>query len=667
MKTLLLFLSLAISAISFSQLNLKKIKKEIPIKGIKEMSIVEGTENLIFYRSKKEDGIWDNNKKKIIAKGIKETEILALNKEWIRIDIGSVHKLYDHINSRELLVSRNKFEFQKSQRDNLLLVTAPSLIGIYHKDRKELCLHKSTSEDITFYKDSIALSWGEMARTSLTYIAKDQQFYLEEYLGDGVYGGWSANEMDGYIIERSGSGMYNLRISNPNSGTELFSGNGHLFKWSGGYGVNHSREVSYFDKDFNVMIESTNYEKFSVNEFEKIVGNGIIDVKHIVGGLFYLENNNGVFLYSLSSEEQVTKHCDQIFLAGQDVLISGYSAFLYSEGKVGFYHTNGFTLEPKYSSVELRMIQDGSFGYKADNEFYGFKRTGDYGYYAEFNEQKSVWNEDLEFASTIYNHVSVSKNRLIVSLRICDPDTHDSAFGTNTKYEGGSGVYDIQNQRWLLRNYHYITPFQGYYVATKAGSSYKNWLKAEIYDGNFNLLNKDELASPKFYKGKLFVRNKKYDLVEYDIKTQKEIKVIGDSESPYDDYMYYKGYLFMGSANYNPRDEHHYSGFEILSILTPNLELIPHKGMGFYKLLGDGLIVMGKYVEERNYGRDWNGNPKDPEQMAIIDIYTGKKITSRWYREIYEYDDKITLVWVENDERKFEEVPLNKLRDHLKK
>src|SRR5690606_30411598 len=101
-----------------------------------------------------------------------------------------------------------------------------------------------------------------------------------------------------------------------------------------------------------------------------------------------------------------------------------------------------------------------------------------------------------------------------------------------------------------LRDYHFINPFKGYYIATTAGSIYRNWLKAEIYDSNFNLISKDEFNSPFIYKDKLILKNKKYELVEYDITKKKVMRTIGKTSSSYDDYLFYNGYLFLGSANF---------------------------------------------------------------------------------------------------------------------
>ena len=664
MKSLIIFLLLLFTGFTSSaQSDLKAIKKQIPVKGIKAIEQVNFAKELYIYRAKNDTGVWNNNLGKIILNHLIDIFPDSVYEKWVDYNTSNAYGIYDLSKDQSVLSSPTAFYTTASLDSNFMLIMSPDVYGMIDLQRMACYVINKNNPPTTIqsFFDEQADNGYESYSTGCSYDPEHQSFYYYGYESDGIQNMLTVKNLDDYLIENQSGYVYGMKVHQQSTGElKLDMYGGDIQKWKGGYAL-VSQNITYFDHDFKPIFEDIAQDEYTLEHFKTLFDDKITKVDYAGDGIYKCKTDGKYAFFSILPIKRISDWYDYIFYIGKDIYTNGESYYTVNNDHFGLYNTwRGVELDAKYHLIEMQIFNDTTCAYRADDELLYLRSHNGWSKYWVKDSVMNKWSDSMKKNSMVINHLSVKDSLLILSLRACEPDIHDYSYGTETTYEDGSGVLNLNTKKWVIEpEYHSFLPFKGYYITSDVGSSYRNWTKTQILDENFKPITDEEFDGAFIYQNQLIMRNKKWERVVYDVETKKVTKIIGKASAPFEDFLLKDGYLLIGSYNYD-RDEG-MDGFDIDEIISPDLKLTNNNKFGLIKMLPDELVIIGKYdnISERSYKRDYYGRSQGPEKQAIYDLKKNAIVTP-WYNSVYinNYDNTITL-----DKQ---EMPLNEIRKVLK-
>lgn len=633
-------LTLILSLLSFSVFSqdFKHIKKEIPEKGIKEIELlpVDG-DRFYLYSIKDEKSVWDKQSKQTILRDITFSGISESNPNWFRYTKQGSFGVYDFKNNQVILESASTINIHSTKVNDLILLISGNIVCL-----ADIPSGKFLKADLGSTNPDNELDLGRND-ASISYLNKSKtlSFGAEiEYYGDPTYVFYTVSKLGNNIKALYEDGGQVSTIYNK-LGSFVREVPGNVVQWEKGFLVQTYSSISYYNYAMKSIYEQVKIENHQLNHFQELFDGRITSAKAINRGVYQVEIEGKTGFYDIVERKFDSELYDNLIKIGDDIYWGGISYFVEKNKKYGVYNSkHGELLQPKYSTIQQRAFEDGSFGYRADNELRIFKKDS--------KKLKRMplkqWTDDLEVESITINHLSVLDNKLILSLRKTEADTHDFAYGTMTLYHDGSGVYDIEKKVWIINpEYHTFTPFGNYYVALKPGNSNRTWTETVFFDEELWPITAQELGTSFIYQGNLIARTGNWELVSLDIYNNYELKNFGKVSHVHEDFRLIDGYLFLGHNQF--KKDKSLSGFDYSMIITPKLKLLKPQKNVFWQYLSDGIMIIAQIPEghKQESITDFYKSKFRPAKKALYSIGSEKQI-SDWYDNITFKDDEIKLI-----------------------
>ncbi len=637
MNRLLTLIMLLFSFTVLSQ-DFKDIKKVIPEKGIKEIELLP-VDSKRFYLFSTKDGksIWDNQSKQTVLRGITFSGISENNPNWFRYTKQDSFGVYDFKNNQVILETPSTINIHTTKVDGLILLISGSVVCL-----ADIPSGKFLKADLSISNPDKKLDLGRNDAT-ISYLnnSKTLSFGAEiEYYGDPTYVFYTVSKLGNNIKTLYEDGGQVSTIYNK-LGSFVREVPGNVVQWEKGFLVQTYSSISYYNYAMKSIYEQVKIDNHKLNHFQELFDSRITSAKVVNRGIYQVEIEGKTGFYDIIERKFDSELYDNLIEIGADIYWGGVSYFVEKDKKYGVYNSNhGELLQPKYSTIQQRALEDGSFGYRANNELRIFK-----------NDNKKLkrmpllqWTDDLETESIIINHLSLLDNKLILSLRKTEADTHDFSYGTMTLYHEGSGVFDIEKKSWIINpEYHTFTPFGNYYVALKPGNSNRTWTETVFFDEELWPITAQELGISFIYHGNLIARTGNWELVSLDIYNNYELKNFGKVSHVHEDFRLVDGYLFIGHNQFK-RDKS-LKGFDITMIITPQLGLINPSKFVLWEYTDDGFLIVGKIPENHNHESvtDFYKKNFTPDQKALFSLESNK-LVSDWFDDITFESGRIKLI-----------------------
>lgn len=667
MKRLLILLWFCVFVIipSIAQPDLRKIKKQIPVKGITSVEPVSFSDQLFLFQAKSDAGLWDTESQTILISHLKEISVTSYQDNWIFYSATSEYGIYD-LNEKNILVHSNSPIFlEYSEDSNLVNIINSEVLGFLDREQNRSYWTKtSATQDTTFFDD------GKLGH-GCTYSAEDKKItywygITEEYEGEEEEEAYGYEEFIS-IRHQAGYAWESGRVFNLETGQLMLE---NLFssgkEWKGLIVTNTHKGKSYYDKDLNPIFINIKGDEYTLEHFRYLADSSITEAKYIGNTYTYLcKSGHKQRFYSSLDMEPVSQIYDFTFPIGYDFLHDGHSFFTVKECYgYGLFNTwRQEELEPKYTIIEKRAFPDGSYWYRADDDLHLVRR---------FSSDSAVvkkWNPAMEKTSTVINHIGVHDDNLVISLRATSADTHDSYYYTATDFDPGSGVIDLTDTTWRIEPwYHTITPFKGHYVAMEIGSSYRNasWLQTTLLDKNFEPITDRKFGYAFIFNDMLILKSgMKYVL--YDVEKNKVTRELGLMNETDADFKFQEGYLVIGDNNYETKGQD-LTDMDISDIISPKGELVklPLGRFRFKEMLGEELVIIGRIKKDEPTNVDLHEQKVDA--FAIFDLRTGKLITPWCDRIFRDYmGDNIYYRKDTDNESEHESIPIKEIRARFSK
>ncbi|MCR9249572.1 MAG: hypothetical protein NXI20_04080 [bacterium] len=637
MNRLLTLTLLLFSFTVFSQ-DFKDIKKEIPEKGVKEIELlpVDG-DRYYLYSTKDENSVWDNQSKQTILRDITFSGISESNPNWFRYTKQNSFGVYDFRNNQVILESPSTINIHSTKVDSLILLISGNLVCLADiPSGKFLIANLSGSNpdtELDLGRDDASISYLNKSKT-LSYGGEI------EYYGDPTYVFYTVSKLGNNIKALYEDGGQVSTIYNK-LGSFVREVPGNVVQWEKGFLVQTYSSISYYNYAMKSIYEQVKIDNHKLNHFQELFDGRITAVKVVNRGVYRVEIEGKTGFYNIIERKFDSELYDNLIEIGADIYWGGVSYFVEKDKKYGVYNSNhGELLQPKYSTIQQRELEDGSFGYRANNELRIFKLDN-----KKLKRMPLLqWTDDLETESIIINHLSLLDNKLILSLRKTEADTHDFSYGTMTLYHEGSGVFDIEKKSWIINpEYHTFTPFGNYYVALKPGNSNRTWTETVFFDEELWPITAQELGISFIYQGNLIARTGNWELVSLDIYNNYELQNFGKVSHVHEDFRLVDGYLFIGHNQF--KKDKSLNGFDISMVITPKLKLINPSKFVLWQYTTDGFLIVGEIPD--NYNResvtDFYKRNFTPKRKALFSLESNQ-IVSEWFNDVIYEKGKFKLI-----------------------
>lgn len=655
-----------------AQTNLKKIKKEISVKGVKSVKPVPFSDQLYIYQSKNDTGLWDTSSKQVLLSGIKELSPSSFGDSWIDYSTSSEYGIYDVVGKQILVHSPSPMWLKVSSDSNVVNIINSDVIGLIDlRLNQSFWVELQLQNDSTLFysKEFSYLYDGESKEVSYgkgdsrdglwAYEESEEEFGDEEYYEELV----RLRHKVGYAWE-SGRGF------NIETGEIVAENLWNITQFREYFVTSLYGKKSFYDSDFKLLFKDVRDDQYKIEHFQLFVDEAITKVELVGGHIYMCRFGAKRRFYDALEMEPISPVYDFTFKIGRDFIHGGYSYFTAKDGSgYGLYNTDrGELFAPKYRLVEKRSFPDGSYWYRVDNNLYSANKVVD------SNSSTMSWNPKLENTTTIINHLGIANNHLIVSSRSTSADTHDSSYYTATNFDDGSGVITMKDSSWVFGYYHTVTPYRGHYIAMKIGSSYRNasWLQTTLFDKDFNSITDEKFGVSFIHNGMLIVLSG-LNLKVYDIEKRKIIRDLGLMNEVDADFRLIDGYLVIGDNNYSRKKE--LIGMDISDLISPKGDLVKVPGFhGRYKkgrllnrfrfleIIGEELVTIGKIKKDEPTDRELHSLKIDA--IAIFDLRS-RKIITPWVDRILMKNDENSIFYLEKfgKDAKGLNIPISEIRD----
>ncbi|MBN4082067.1 hypothetical protein JYT21_00025 [bacterium AH-315-B15] len=650
----------------------KAVKKEIPIKGIKKVHPIESEVDLFFFSTKTSTGLYDNSSKSIIFKEIKSLKAPAFGKGIWQFEADGAYGLFRLLDKKLLFKSNVRFKTAESLDTNFILIISEDAFGMFDLERNDCyCVSESNkpANPKKFFSQGYDDSY-EPYKRSAAYDPKTDEVVYTGFWSDEIQNSNTMFRRDGFVFEYLDGYQHGTQVINAKTAEVKIDFSVDINSWSGGYyeyvyGELGFDEYDYFegrtfyDKDFELLAKEVDINNMSLETFQLLFDKNAFRIDHLEKLDYQISTDSGQYFFSLGTMEYEGGPYDQIIDVGTDLFMSGHAYFIRKGNLLGFYNSQqGEIVPPLYRKVETLAMEDGNYAYRADRQLMKMAGKGDfYDRHFELTAQVPLKGKELLTTSPI-NHASIENDLLIISSRKSEARESEEQPGTlETDYDHSSGVYNFKAKKWIIEpHYHLFQPFLGHYLATKDESIWgRNLTSLEILDKEYEPITTTKYYTPMIYQGKLYVQNEKFELIEFDVVKNKEVKNYGDLDIKAGDFMLWDNHLFMGSKKFFSYDAT-LSGFDIDAVIDPAGEIVQlDAGMELQTPIINGLITVQIYETNKEGKREQKG-------ARIYDLRT-KKFLTPIVRDISVYSKEVTI-FMETSAKEREKNP-DKLRKHF--
>ena len=521
--------------LSFAQeeINLKKVRKEIPIKGVKVVEHIDEDSNLLVFKTKTNKGLYDYKTKKILVDTLKFAKEFGYGKEILWYEGKNQYGLIRLEDRKELLRSTIPFNAAESSDTNSVLLTSTEGFGMLDLDRNDVYYVKphTIKKKKVFFKQEYWNGWENYER-SAEYNPTTGVLTYYGYSGDGITTTTNIYQEGKYLLETIAGYTYGGRAIEASTGRLVSNMGAPVESWKNGYSYGYST-ISFWDFDFNILVDDVAIEKLSTEHLKAVFDADISSSRHIINGLYQIEKKGKIQFLSVQNFGIVSSDFDEVYEIGRDTYMGGISYFTRKGNKLGLFNTTRLETVPAvYDIVETRILPGGTYAYRAGSEFLMMgKENESYGGWELKSKIPHKGKRELDL-TILVNHASIDGEKLILSLRKIDPDTHDSHYYTESNYEGGSGIFNWKTGRKIhhdpTRDFHTYQPYEnGYIVQDHRYHFARRYTGVQLFDSSLNAITKPEqYRSPVVYEGKLYMLDtKSYQFVQYDIRKKKVVRL----------------------------------------------------------------------------------------------------------------------------------------------
>lgn len=653
---LLFLIAALISTISFAQADdllalPKKLKKEIGIKGIKELGSVPNAPEMVIFKTKKNQGLYDLRQKRIIADTLNDCSFDTIGEGILFYSTKRRNHLLRMSDRRLLFAGTDSIQWIASNDTNFTLMNAGSAFGLFDHNRNDLYLLDSASlpnQKIQFFEQTYTDSYEPYTHSCLL-LPKERALVYYGFGGDGIQNASNIYRMDNYLIEERSGYLHGTSVYELSTGKEIAVLPAAIHPWKKGfYAGNEFR--SYYDKNFQIVFEGMTPKEHYPEHFRTLIDSSVLMSQQLEEQLHLILFTNGTYrVFDLYLMDWVSQAYNGWHEIGLDTQMGGTAYFTRKGRTMGLFHSRqGEVVPPNYTVVETRILNSGNYAYRADNEIFQMAAVGEY--FPKYLLASRATAKRTELAlSTPINHASIRGEEIVLSLRKTQADVHDSYYYTESNYIDASGIYNYITDTWTVANdYHVFFPLEENYLVSKADGPTPIYTVTQLLDKELNPISK-EYGAHFLYNGKLYVKNEQFETVELDPSTGKEIRNLGKIGSDKEDFRIWSNHLLIGSTNYRDDEFNDPIGFDIEAIINALGDPVIVKDWEFHEVVYDGMIMMVKYKMD---GDEKARDSKDqfiPEAYRVYDL-NRKKFLSPPYNSYTIWDQKLT-VWMDTNER----------------
>lgn len=664
--------------VCLSQTNLISVRKEIPVKKVVSVDPVNFHDELFVYKTKTDTGLWHNGQKKVLLHGIKEVTQLQSSERFVRIHSNTKNLLFDKKNDSIIFNIKENFWIYDNADTNALVVFNNAFHGF---------LDLKTGAIDTVYVKGVLKNeqprcewlWADTTwtDTSAYELWELIEYNIPDYYIDKInYSLWRRGKY--LVLDYEYANNDSIIVLNATTGNEYKRFNGNLQftkKWL----IVHDRGIydgtfddgrTYYDYDFNKAFDRFEVDDLNTELLSNIIGENVDKLYQLRTrvvtpntGLYRYKCGNKWGIYSLFNDEDLIDRQDFLFEVGEDIYRDkGFTFYLVNEPHYGLFNTHyGVELEPKYKTIALLALPDGSYTYLADGKLFKMQD-------APIMLKDSLTpnqQKNLIEGSVVVHHCSELNNKLLVSGRFAYRDDHDQSYYTQTEIENNYGIIGLADDTtYLTGKLHTVVHYKNHYIIETAK---RGVFPSEIFILNTNL---DTLVLNDRLKGAYIWHDMFLSIVNgnwciYDVESWSVKKTLGKAYNTRD-FQLKDGYLLLGHNEYR-RGAKDFK-FDIANIITPNGDMVSLNGKIALHLLGNDLLLVGyppkspklsgrfDFVINRHYR---------PESKAIFDLKTGKLLCE--WTQIGYYNNQVRFLNEAHRLSKRGYFQVEQLREALKK
>ncbi len=645
---LLLTLSISWSISAVAQPTPKEIKNISGLK-VKSVNSFQNSTKLFRIATSEAAGIWSNEENKVIIWQLQDVQPTPISDSLFTYSDAEGHGLVNSLTGKILVKSPSRIHITPTPFAEYFTLFSSHIIGFINTKTSKLYTVNENRP-----KQQKVL--GDDDITYCVYNPKEDRITASEdrdIFGDPQFMFLSVFKSGSAIIVSSAFMETKSTIYDAVSGTEINQVEGYLEAFANGY-YTRDYNFTYYNREFKPTYKNIEKSGFNVAQFRDLFDGRIEAVRYIDQYQYQINMLGMEGIFDVYEGSFVTDLYDTLIEVGPNYFIGGNEFFVGKNQKYGLYNDRyGEILRPKYKNIEFRAFQNGDYGYHTENELRKFSKN--LRQYERFNtsgfkmQPLEMWEEKFQNQSMILSMLkSINENYILLSFRTTEADVHDLIHGgSQTLYKTNSGIYDLKHQGWVMGKKHSVSLIGDKYFTENVETSYENWKTTEVYDESMQPLYPENISGATFfYGGFLITINKDWELIAVDPSSLETKKVLGKVDRLHQDFRFIDNYLCLGHNRFSNQKE--LIGFDILQVITPELELINRKGFGFIKYIGDELVVVGN--TDSNIEGDLNLYKRfyNPEKMAIYDLSSRKFLTD-WYKNIWEYEGVVNFVGLANE------------------